>query len=250
MISLNDNATLPAVISSAQLEVGAPSQVRLNALWLAPRSLNRTGESLMTRNTLHAMARVLTGWLIGLSAVFAAPILQVDSNGRLLGALGVEIQGRTYNVSFQDGNCGAAVAIFVTCPPLGWLGERQRALDASQALLDQVFVGIYDDQPMRVAGCSDTELCMVLTPWYEELNDPFNPANGLIVSSAYAYNYGLSGEPDFIGIGYDNVAYDTATDARKVYAVWTFAAPEPGSLPSAASALLLLMLVMRRRTAG
>jgi len=185
LISLNDNATLPAVISSAQLEVGAPSQVRLNALWLAPRSLNRTGESLMTRNTLHAMARVLTGWLIGLSAVFAAPILQVDSNGRLLGALGVEIQGRTYNVSFQDGNCGAAVAIFVTCPPLGWLGERQRALDASQALLDQVFVGIYDDQPMRVAGCSDTELCMVLTPWYEELNDPFNPANGLIVSSAY-----------------------------------------------------------------
>lgn len=204
----------------------------------------------MARNTLHAMARVLTGWLIGLSAAFAAPILQVDSDGTLLGALGVEFQGQTYNVSFQDGNCGAAGAIFVTCPPWDWWGERQRALDAAQALLDHVFVGIYDDQPMRVAGCSDTELCMVLTPWYEELNDPFNPANGLIVSSAYAYNYALSGDPDFIGIGYDNVAYDTTTDARKVYAVWTFAAPEPGSLPSAASALLLLMLVMRRRTAG
>src|ERR1044071_5337552 len=103
------------------------------------------------------------------AAAMAGPILQIDSNGILIGAQGVKVGLTTYNVQFERGVCTAlfsgcgAVATFPF--PVTNLTDSLQARAASQALLDQVFVGAFDTSPGMINGCQGLSTCGVLTPY-------------------------------------------------------------------------------------
>ena len=98
---------------------------------------------------------------------YAAPVLQIE-NGKLAGAVGVNVDGALYNVHFVDGTCYSA---FRDCSPynffhIGGSGFWESA--ASEALIDTVFVdspqGLFDSFPQLTVGCSYEERCNVMTP--------------------------------------------------------------------------------------
>ena len=53
----------------------------------------------LLKNTILATA------FLAVSGAYAAPILEVSSDGRLTGASGVEVGGALYHVAFKDGTC-------------------------------------------------------------------------------------------------------------------------------------------------
>jgi hypothetical protein len=83
----------------------------------------------------------------------AAPTLQIDGNGVPLGALGIDVAGTLYDVTFVDGTCAA---LFDGCDDAAdfdfTTGAAARA--AAQALLDQVFVNQFDTQVNLTFGCT------------------------------------------------------------------------------------------------
>lgn len=100
----------------------------------------------------------------------AAVVLRV-SQGNLLGASGVLIGGKTYDVTFSVASC---VDLFMGCDEptedFAFLNITDGAT-ASQALLDQVLVdgapeGDFNSMLDRVPGCtSPAAICRILTPY-------------------------------------------------------------------------------------
>jgi hypothetical protein len=104
------------------------------------------------------------------SAASAAPILQVDGTGKLTGAIGVNVNGSLYDVQFVEGKCND---LFSGCDqPSDFVFATQAAADlASTALLNDVFVGIYDSDPTKILGCLSSTLCNAYTPYLKDGND-------------------------------------------------------------------------------
>lgn len=105
---------------------------------------------------------------ICLSATFSprsvgATTLVIDSaTNQLLGATGVDVGGTLYDVQFLDGtfndiyNNGLALLFH----------DSTSALAASQALMDQVIIGIYDSDPSLVNGITTADFeTDILTPY-------------------------------------------------------------------------------------
>lgn len=173
----------------------------------------------------------------------AAPVLQIDSNGVLTGALGVNVSGVSYDVQFRDGSCRE-----VMCwpGPLLW-GQQQLAVDMSTALLDQVFIGAFDDDPFRINGCTDLTLCIAMTAYSEEVGDPIHPSPFVMIS-AYARNFALGqGVDDVLSTRWDGEIDPIGTNPQKVWAVWSRSVPEPSSILCAAVGLAALALMRRPR---
>lgn len=82
--------------------------------------------------------------IAAMALIFAAPAvatvaLQVNSSGVVTGATGVNVAGSLYDVNFVDGTCAS---VFGTCDSAHFAFTTDTsAVNASQALLDQVFVG-------------------------------------------------------------------------------------------------------------
>ena len=93
--------------------------------------------------------------------------LITDESGQLIGANAVMILGELYDVEFLDGSC---VEVFSGCDELTDITFlRDEAVTAAQALLDQVFVGQFDNDPELTRGCTSTETCRVQIPrWINE----------------------------------------------------------------------------------
>jgi PEP-CTERM motif-containing protein len=91
-----------------------------------------------------------------------AVVLQVNVAGELTGALGVNVSGTLYDVSFVDGTC---VDVFSGCDSAA---DFQFDLDsgfvAAAALLDSVFVGAFDSSPGLIAGCIGEANCLAAVP--------------------------------------------------------------------------------------
>ena len=165
-------------------------------------------------------------WLYAGVGVSFAATLNVDGSGQLLGASGVEVGGSFYDVLFVDGSC---IDLFNGCDEESdfTFQDSASATGAAQALLDQVFVnsvdGQFDDDPFLTAGCSESSVCFVLTP-YELLGaSAFNGAE--------IENYDLLSEPDLFGseVGYDR-SEDFTEWSDEVFAVWSpQVVPEPGT---------------------
>ncbi len=124
----------------------------------------------------HFFAYVLLCGLLASSTVSAA-ILQID-NGQLTGANEVDIDGTLFNVQFVDGTC---IALFSGCDSVADFDfqTQARATQASQALLDQVFldgIGRFDSQPILTNGCDLSNTCFVFTPWEPTLGGRFGAA--------------------------------------------------------------------------
>jgi hypothetical protein len=105
--------------------------------------------------------------LVGTREAGAVPVLVIDGAGQLTGALGVDVGGTLYDVTFVDGSCAA---LFSGCDDSSDY-DFATALDAvaaAQALLDQVFVdsvlGNFDSDASLTFGCHHST-CNTLTPY-------------------------------------------------------------------------------------
>lgn len=115
----------------------------------------------------------------------AAAVLQVDSNGILTGATDVFVNGRAYDVAFRDGSC---VSLFNGCDSADdfIFHDGGSAKLASLALIEQVFIGVFNNNPLALSGCFDlVSICMHRTP-YAFAHDP----NGtLLVTYSFTTNF-------------------------------------------------------------
>jgi hypothetical protein len=190
----------------------------------------------------------ISGLVLWISTtVVAAPVLQVDSNGILTGATGVLVNGNLYDVEFRDGTC---IALFGGCDGLSdfTFQTELAARAASQALLDSVFVGQFDDQPSLTRGCGFTRSCTVQTPYGF---GPFDPISAIVLT-AFAFNFELlNGNTDDVFLSSLRATDNLALVAQPTYAVFSpiSAVPEPASLLLAATALGLIGFGRRRRKA-
>jgi hypothetical protein len=108
--------------------------------------------------------------LLGLSVSSVnAAILNVDGDGNLLGASGVDVGGELYDVEFLDGTC---VDLFDGCNSQGdfQFASVTSAQVAGLALLAQVFIdgpaGNFDSNPGQVSGCTaGSYTCVSLIPY-------------------------------------------------------------------------------------
>lgn len=177
-------------------------------------------------------------FLVSGGAAKAAPVLRVDSNGQLVGATGVAISGvGTYDVTFLEGTC---IEVFSGCDEASDFDLKlpNETIAASEALLDQVFVGRYDDDPTLTYGCSDKENCVVFTPAEVFL---FSHAVGYVSGTAAAnteignpVNDFLAPNGDYGPLADRDLSTDDnlTGDGRRVWARWSSSArvPEPGTL--------------------
>lgn len=92
-------------------------------------------------------------------------LLDVNSNGILVGAKNVLVGGELYDVVFES---GSYTQIFVDETGLD-ADESGKAQQFSFALLDQVLINtaslVFDSNPAKIFGCSGVTDCEVLTPY-------------------------------------------------------------------------------------
>lgn len=158
-------------------------------------------------------------------AVYASPVLKIDSSGNLAGASGVNVNGTLYDVAFQDGSCNS---LFYSCSSFAF-STLDGAFAAAKSLVDEVFVGEYSSSPSKTAGCElDTGYCDVLIPYM----------------TRYASVYTSDAEVQYhqtVALLYDTRAPEMDTSLRNdlVYAIWT--PSKPASVPEPASLALLAL---------
>lgn len=182
---------------------------------------------------------VATAWLtVGVLTAHAATLV-VDSFRKLTGARVVLVYSKYYNVDFRDGTCAA---LFDQCDSSS---DFQFGLDtsvaASQALLDQVFIGVYDSHPELTAGCEDVRVCWVLTPTAVDL------AMGVVYTQhARNYFYESFDAADYTTLPGGSYA---AEDEHFVWALWSLpvSIPEPATLALVTLGLAGSFALRRRR---
>lgn len=170
-----------------------------------------------------------------ISATFALPSLasvaaelQINSSGILTGAKNVAVGSLLYDVSFVD---GSVTALFSTGQFT--FTTLSAAAEASQSLLDQVFVNdIYghnfDSTPSKVFGCENIKYCVTVTPFvfYPNTPDIYNQVNASTVTNS-------SEERGDYVFGWEVSYQDESLYTRDYllnFALWSVAAvPEPST---------------------
>jgi hypothetical protein len=177
------------------------------------------------------MRKSLTTSAAAIALLFAAPApaanLLIDISGKLAGATGVDVGGTLYDVAFVDSTC---ISIFDGCDSNSDFDfSTQAAADlAGQALLDQVFLGIYDDQPELTLGCSDEDFCSVFIPY--ELTALGDAHNSSTVAN------GDETLTDNVGTGGATRVVNFAAFSFSTYATFT-----PSGVPEPSTWLMMLL---------
>ena len=180
---------------------------------------------------------------IGLGLLFVVSISHAATldirDGRLFGASNVDVDGVLYDVAFLDGTLAELYdgADQNTDFPFAVSGELVNSSDlayaASQALHDQVFIGVYDTSPTLINGIYATSAITKVT-----IITPFWVMNSSTIGVKNAIN-----APDGI-YGFDTILntgiapdFDTAWWVKDpnisdeydatVIAVWSSASPVP-----------------------
>lgn len=201
----------------------------------------------------HSLSRLAAVALLSFGApLLAAPTLQLDpTTQKLIGAEGVTVDGRLYNVAFQQGTCSE---VYADCSVSGFTFKTvEAAVVASQALMDFVFVGRFDssDGNLPILGCTSAwfQGCTAMTPYAVAYRGDYY---GYEVDVSYAVNGRLE-EWDMVNRGSSRFDHDTRLRGEYLWAVWTDVTPvpEPDSLALAGIAAVGLIVTRRpRKTAG
>lgn len=198
-------------------------------------------------NKFKIFIAAITCSLAFAASVNAAPILQIDDTGVLTGATGVLVNDALYDVQFTDGYCGGLPHL-CDYPSNFTFNTSANAQAASQALLEQVLVGIYDANYKLTNGCQimfpSRTGCAVLTPYTTLLATGPNPE--VIILAEAAFNSDVNQLQDWILLGNDSTrtVWDYAT-----YAVWTQASvPEPSPLALLLAGLATIVFIKRRKS--
>jgi hypothetical protein len=167
------------------------------------------------------------------------------TGGILTGAKDVNVGGSLYDVIFVDSTCAA---VYDGCDdPADFIfPTTATAVQASQALLDQVFLdgplGNFDSNANLTFGCGGTFVCQALTPYL---------VSGFNMSAGDAQNYDTSGFGTDMAFGINTSNADLSLTGAKVFAKWTPAAPtpvpEPASLTLFGLGLTAVAASRRRR---
>lgn len=199
---------------------------------------------------IEKIGRHLLLLLVGVPLSVSAVTLSL-SGDQLIGAQGIDISGVLYNVEFLDGTC---IGLYSGCDNVGsdfLFQTEEAARSASQALLDQVFLNVYDTDQSLTRGCTTAAECRPLTP-YALLT--FGNAPGVLVANAVNL---ASADGDYViaGGGF-LVTTDTAlapnstSNQSWTFAVWslpTANVPEPGTLALLGLGLFGVAAMRRRR---
>ncbi|HEX8601689.1 MAG TPA: PEP-CTERM sorting domain-containing protein [Pseudoduganella sp.] len=171
--------------------------------------------------------------LLGMQAVVQASPILVVSNGILMGAQGVELNGLQYDVSFSDSRPVAGTLAF---------DSLDATFEASGALDRLVFQGVHDANPGLTNGCSNPLLCFVVTAF--EVNDLHAKGaaftNTAIPSGDLLLPFALIG--------------NAANSSIMTYAHWSVkdevrqAVPEPSTLLLTGAGLAAFLLRRKPRT--
>ena len=184
--------------------------------------------------------RKLIGLLMLVCAGSVNAATAVMSGGQLIGATGIEVNGASYDVAFLDGSCNS---LYNGCTGLPFT-TSSGALDASQALIDQVLQpqGINFSNSYLINGIDDLTSYSV---YVALIMTPVTESGGLGAVNVRSVQF-LS--PDLTAGELPYPAYGKASDQTsstspfsyspamvdEVYAVWTPAAVSAVPLPAAA----------------
>jgi len=191
--------------------------------------------------------RKLIGLLMLVCAGSVNAATVVMSGGQLIGATGVEVNGASYDVAFLDGSCNS---LYNGCTGLPFT-TSSGALDASQALIDQVLQpqGINFSNSYLINGIDDLTsysvyVALIMTPVTES-----GGLGAVNVRSVQFLSPGPYGLPADLTAGdlpypfYGKASDQTSSTSPfsyspamvdEVYAVWTPAAVSAVPLPAAA----------------
>lgn len=178
---------------------------------------------------------------LGASVSTSAAVLNV-SNGILIGATGVSVGGTFYDVTFGDGLILDSVTAFTTATT---------ALEASQALQDQVFIdnaqGQFNSNPALTNGCSSSNRCWVITP-----TAILRDANSNFVYAGIFYNF-ANPASDLLNTNFVVRDENTSIYTDRTVARWSLSSNSAAAVPESKTYAMfltgmgLLGFTLRRR---
>ena len=212
------------------------------------------------------MKKLLMYFILGLFTTFYSTLSYSASlnisNGILMGASDVDVNGALYDVRFLDGTCEDLFngcndnSDFTFSNPLN---DGTQINTAMTALLEQVFLdtplGAFDTNPALINGCILSIQCTAQTPLFVNV-----PGNGLGITAAVNRNVVLNAQAnsaDHITAGGGQRSYDTTNNVQFnpaadgiVYAIWSDATvvPVPPALWLFSTGLLGLIGIAKRNS--